>query len=334
MTRKTKLYLILTISTVLSIIAFLTVWIISYKDLIAGNLSDPNIQIAMLKILGRRSIQMLAIIISVVLIAISSLTFQTISNNRILTPSILGFDAIFIITQTLLVALFGGLSIYIVNEYINFAIATILMIGIIGIMFISVLRKNKNNIVLLLLLGLVITSFSSSMTNFIQVFMNPDEFQQVVSLTTVNINAINTNLVLISIPILIIILVLFSLENKYYDVMSLGEDHAINLGVNYNKKSNLTIIYITISMAVATALVGPLSFLGLIVVNSAKELFKTNKHKTLMITSSLIAITIILGGQVILELLAIKTPVTVVVNLIGGLYLIYILVKENIKWLK
>ena len=50
-----------------------------------------------------------------------------------------------------------------------------------------------------------------------------------------------------------------------------------------------------------------------------------------MISSSLIAITIILGGQVILELLSIKTPVTVVVNLIGGLYLIYILVKEHIK---
>src|SRR5690554_4507631 len=331
MTRKTKLYLILIISTVLSIIAFLTVWIFSYKDLIAGNLNDQNIQIAMLRILKRRSIQMIAIIISVILITISSLSFQTITNNRILTPSILGFDAIFIITQTILVALFGGLSVYIVNEYLNFTITTILMIGIVGLMFLSVLRKNKNNIVLLLLLGLVITSLASSITNFIQVFMNPDEFQQVVSLTTVNINAINSNLVFISLPIFIIMISLFSLEHKYYDVMSLGKDHAINLGVNYNKKSNLTIFYITISMAVATALVGPLSFLGLIIVNSAKELFKTNKHKTLMITSSLIAITIILGGQVILELLAIKTPVTVVVNLIGGLYLIYILVKENIK---
>src|SRR5690554_4909008 len=117
--------------------------------------------------------------------------------------------------------------------------------------------------------------------------MNPDEFQQVVSLTTVNINAINSSLVLISIPIFIIMIILFSIEHKYYDVIALGEDHAINLGVNYNKKTNLSIIYITISMAVATALVGPLSFLGLIVVNSAKELFKTNKHKTLMITSSL-----------------------------------------------
>lgn len=331
MTRKTKLYILLTLATVLSIIAFLTVWIFSYKDLISGNLNNPNVQIAMLKILRRRSIQMLAIIISVVLIAISSLSFQTISNNRILTPSILGFDAIFIITQTVLVALFGGLSSYVVNEYINFTLSTFLMIGIVTIMFLSVLRKNKNNIILLLLFGLVITSLASSITNFIQVFMNPDEFQQVVSLTTVNINAINSNLVFISLPIFIIMISLFSLEHKYYDVMSLGKDHAINLGVNYNKKSNLTIFYITISMAVATALVGPLSFLGLIVVNSAKELFKTNKHKTLMITSSLIAITIILGGQVILELLSFKTPVTVVVNLIGGLYLIYILVKENVK---
>ena len=232
MTRKTKLYLTLTISTVLSIILFLTVWIFTYKDLISGNLNNPNIQIAMLKIFARRSIQMLAIILSVVLITISSLSFQTISNNRILTPSILGFDAIFIITQTLLVALFGSFSIYIVNEYINFTISTILMIGIVGLMFLSVIRKNKNNIVLLLLLGLVITSLASSITNFIQVFMNPDEFQQVVSLTTVNINAINSNLVFISVPIFIIMIILFSIEHKYYDVIALGEDHAINLGVN------------------------------------------------------------------------------------------------------
>src|SRR5690606_2375637 len=144
----------------------------------------------------------------------------------------------------------------------------------------------------LLLLGLVITSLAGSITNFVQAFMNPDDFQSVVSLTNVNIHAINEKLVVVSLPIMLIIIVLFALENKYYDVMALGEDHAINLGVNYNSKVIKSIVYITISMAVSTALIGPLSFLGLIVVNSAKELYKTNKHKTLMIVSSLLAISI------------------------------------------
>lgn len=331
MARNKKITFILIIVTILSILTFLSVWLFSYREIISGNLGNPNIQAALLRIFKRRLIQMTAISVSVVLIALSSLSFQTITNNRILTPSILGFDSIFVITQTLLVAFLGGLSIYVANANINFIITTLLMIGIVTLMFLSILRKNKNNIILLLLLGLVITSLAGSITNFVQAFMNPDDFQSVVSLTNVNIHAINEKLVVVSLPIMLIVIVLFALENKYYDVMALGEDHAINLGVNYNSKVIKSIIYITISMAVSTALIGPLSFLGLIVVNSAKELYKTNKHKTLMIVSSLLAISIILGGQVILELLKVKTPVTVLVNLIGGLYLIYILVKENIK---
>lgn len=331
MTRDKKLYLFLIIAVIISIIGFLSVWLINYWPLIQNSINTPNFIPAISSILSSRFIQLLGIIVSVLLVTTSSLSFQTISNNRILTPSILGFDAIFIITQTLLVFIFGGVSILVVNEYINFLISLILMILVIGLMFLAIFKKNKNNIVLLLLLGLVITAFANSFANFLQVFMDPIDFTNVLSLTTVNINAINEGLVLIMIPITIILMYLFYRENKYYDVIALGEEQAINLGINYTKKVNLSIFYITISIAISTALVGPLSFLGLVVINTARELFKTNKHKTLMIASSLVSIIIILGGQFILELFKFKTPVTVLVNLIGGLYLIYILVKENVR---
>ncbi|MCR1809031.1 iron chelate uptake ABC transporter family permease subunit [Haploplasma modicum] len=325
-----KKYLGLAILAILSIITFMLVWIFKYRNLIDFNNIDKELLFVLLKISRRRFIQMTAIIISIVLISISSLSFQTITNNRILTPSVLGFDSIFIITQTLIVAFLGTRSILYTNDTLNFVLTTSVMILVVLVMLTSLLRKNKNNIILLLLLGLVVTSLASSMSNFIQVLMNPEDFQQVISMTNVSINAINEKLVLPSLVAAIILVFLFFKERNNYDVMALGEDVAKNLGVNYNKKTNKTLILVTISTAIATALVGPLAFLGLIVVNLARELSKSNKHRTLMVVSSLLAVILMLGGHVILEIINLKTPVTIIVNLIGGTYMIYLLVKENI----
>jgi len=327
--RLKKTYILLIVGAVLAMLAFLSVWLITYRDLIAGNYSDPNIQRALLRIFRRRLIQMIAIIVSVVLIAKSSLAFQTITNNRILTPSVLGFDSIYVISQTLLVFFFGTGSILIANKVLNFGFSTLVMILIVFLMFLLVMRKNRNNIVLLLLLGLVITSLAGSMSNFLQVFMHPEDFQSVVSLTNVNIHKINESLVFYLLPIMILLSILFYREHRNYDVMALGEENAINLGLNYYKKTNYSLVLITLSTAISTALIGPMAFLGLIVVNAAKELTKTNKHLILNFTSSLISVIIVLGGQVILELSGFKTPVTVIVSLIGGLYMIYLLLKEN-----
>lgn len=324
-----KTYLFLIIGATLAIIAFMSVWIITYKDLIFNNLGDPNTTRALLKIFKRRSVQLIAIIVGTLLIAKSTLAFQTITNNRILTPNILGFDSIYIISQTLLVFFLGTSSFLIFNKIANFIFSTLMMILIVFLMFLLLMRKNKNNIVLILLLGLVIASLASSISTFIQVFMHPEDFQSVISLTNVNIHKINEELVFYLLPVMIIISGLFYLMHKSYDVMSLGEENAINLGLNYNKKANYTLVLITIATAIATALIGPISFLGLIVVNLSKELTKSNKHLTLNITASLLTIIIVLGGQVLLELLNFKTPVTVIINLIGGIYMIYLLIKEN-----
>lgn len=330
--RLKRTYITLSILVFISIVGFMSVWLYSYKDLIGNDLFSPHLRSALLKVTKRRTTQMIAIIISVILISVSSLSFQTITNNRILTPSILGFDSIYVITQTMLVFLFGSASFLVFHQLTNFVISVALMILIIFIMFILVMRKNKNNIVLLLLFGLVITSLSGSISNFIQVFMHPEEFQSVVSITNVNIHNINESLVFYLLPVMLVLLVLFYRLNRSYDVMALGEHTAINLGLDYHKKVNYSLVLITISIAISTALIGPLAFLGLIVVNASKELTKSHTHTTLFITSSLLSVVVMLLGQVILELTKLKTPVTVVINLVGGAYMIYMLLKENVKW--
>lgn len=324
-----KKFILISFLALIASLLYMVVWLYTYKDQIIGNFSDPYIKNAIIKIFVERSYKLLAILISAILIATSSLIFQTITNNRILTPSVLGFDSIYVVTQTLLIVILGAASSLVTNENYNFIISIAAMIFVTLLMYSLILKKNKNNIILLLLVGMIISQLSRSISSFIQIYMKPDDFQSVMALTNVNLNNISINLITISIPIMIIIFILMLKNNKYYDVMALGEDVAINLGVNYQKKVKLSLIYIAIAVAISTALIGPLTFLGLIAVNGAREIFKTNKHFNLIFASSLMAIIFIMFGQVIVELLNHTTTVSILINLVGGSYMIYLILREN-----
>jgi iron complex transport system permease protein len=116
-------------------------------------------------------------------------------------------------------------------------------------------------------------------------------------------------------------------------VLSLGREHAINLGVDYDLVVKKLLIVVAILIAISTALVGPITFLGLLVVNVTHEFYKTYKHKHLIIGSILISILALVGGQFIVEkIFTFSTTVSVIVNFIGGVYFIYLLLKENRSW--
>jgi iron complex transport system permease protein len=284
---------------------------------------------AIMNIINRKSVQLIAMIVSAILIASTSLVFQTLTNNRILTPSLIGFDAIFVTIQTLIIFMFTSSSLLYRNMYINFFVSAGLMILISLLMYTFILRKNKNNIIFLLLVGMILSTLSRSLATFLQTIINPDEFQSVVIRTEVSVSNMNTSIIYIAVPIMMIILTLIFRERKQLDVMSLGESQAIGLGVNYQQKMSLHLIYIAVAMSVATAMIGPISFLGLIAVNAAREMLKTYKHLPLFILSSLIAITFLVLGQTIIVETGYVTTVTVLMSLVGGIYMIYLVLKEN-----
>ena len=117
---------------------------------------------------------------------------------------------------------------------------------------------------------------------------------------------------------------------KYYDVMSLGKDQAINLGVDYDNLMKKSFIIIAILIAISTSLVGPLTFLGILVANITREMMKTYKHSYLITVSILVSIFTLVFGQLLMErILKLSTPVSVVINMIGGIYFMYLLYKES-----
>lgn len=323
MRNRTKTYFIFSAIALSVVVLYLFYWLVGLEQITIGQLTRG---------LSRRSTRVVAMIMIAAIMAISSLKFQTMTQNRILTPSMIGFDSTFVLTQTVIVFVFGGFSTLISNPYYNFIITTTFMVLFSFLLYGLILRKGKNNLALLLLVGLVFRTLMSSLTSFLSRIIDPDDFVTVVSNTMPSLNNMNTDILwYLALPITLVVMVLMLRDLKYFDIMNLGEDQAKGLGVDYLKVTNRSLVYIAIMISVSTALVGSLTFLGLITVNLARERLKTDFHKPILILSTLTGVIFLVGGQFVLQTFRLNTSLAVFINLIGGLYMIYLLLKENKK---
>lgn len=263
-------------------------------------------------------------------IAFSSTVFQTLTNNRILTPSVLGLDSLYLFIQSLIVFLFGSSTLARLGENFNFILSVGLMVAFSLLLFQLLFKREERNIFFLLLVGLVMGTFFQSLSTFMQVLIDPNEFLVIQNRMFASFNNMNTEILWLAL-IISFLAVLFTLKDlKNLDILSLGRENAINLGVDYDFVVKKFLVLISILVSVSTALVGPITFLGLLVVNLARELLRTFRHKYLIVGAILIAFIALTFGQLIAErLLNFSTPISIIINFIGGLYFIFLLLKES-----
>lgn len=284
-------------------------------------------------ILPRRILKVVAIVLTGGAIAFSTTIFMTITNNRILTPSIMGFDSLYLLTQTAIIFLFGSRSLVMMDSQLNYLMSVTVMI-LFSLLFYRLLFQGENsNIYFLLLIGMILGTFFGSFTSFMQVLIDPNEFMVAQDKMFASINNVNEKLVYLSLILLGITIVYFMRFYKYLDILALGKDHAINLGVPYDYVVKRLLIIVGVLISIATALIGPITFLGLLVVNIAYEFMKTYRHSYIITSSVLLSIIALVGGQFIVErVFVFQTTVSVIINFVGGIYFIYLILKENKSW--
>ncbi|GAA0069695.1 iron chelate uptake ABC transporter family permease subunit [Clostridium sardiniense] len=280
--------------------------------------------------LSKRIPKVIGIIVAGGSIAVSSILFQTITNNRIITPSIIGLDALYGLVQTIAVFIFGSSSIMMTNNTLNFLVSGVLMVGFSFVLFNLLFKKGKQNIMILLLVGTVLGGLFRSMSTFMQVLIDPNEYEALQSRLFASFSSINTKILFMAVVIILIIFAFLYDEIKKLDVMSLGRDQAINLGIDYDKLTKKILIIVTALVALSTALVGPITFLGILVVNLTYQMFNTFRHSLLLIGSILISIVALVSGQFLVErVFTFNTTIGIIINFIGGIYFIYLLLKES-----
>lgn len=263
-------------------------------------------------------------------IGASVVVFQAVSTNRLLTPSIMGLDAVYLFIKVLLVFAFGVQSFLVTNLYVNFFITLIVMIIFSLLLFQGVFRIGNVSVYFILLIGVILGTFFRSITSFLELIINPEDFLAVQSSMFANFDASNEKLVTVSGILLIILIIIVVMLIPYLDVLLLGRSQAINLGVSYETMTRILMILVAVLVSVSTALVGPITFLGLLTVNLAHEIMKTYEHKYILpATICLSWISLFLAQGIVENLFEATTQVSIIIDLVGGSYFIYLLIKRR-----
>ncbi len=280
--------------------------------------------------LPRRGIKVMAMAMTGVAIAYSTVIFQTITHNRILTPSIMGLDSLYLLLQTAAIFFLGSGHVTIVNKQVNFVLSVAAMVLFALLLYRFLFKGGKRPIYFLLLVGIIVGTFFGSITTFLQVLIDPNEFMLVQDKMFASFNNVSGELVWWALGILVLTFLIGARSFNNLDVLSLGRDTAINLGVSYDKVVRTMLILSAVLIAVSTALVGPITFFGLIVANLSYQFFKTYKHSILIAGASVMSVVALVGGQWVVErVFTFSTTLSVIVNFAGGVYFIYLLLKES-----
>lgn len=280
--------------------------------------------------LERRGYKVASILIVSCCIAYSSLIFQTLTNNKILTPSIMGFEAVYLLFQTLIVFVYGDKTFQVIKNSDNFFISIGLMMLFAFLLFILIFKRGKSNMYFLLLIGLVLGTLFGTVSSFLQLVIDPNEFLIIEGQMFASFNKINTDLFWYALVFMILSFIIGFRQIKNLDIIALGKETAVNLGLDYDKTVKLYLFIIAVLVAVSTALVGPMTFLGILVTNLTYELFKTYKHSILIPACCLVSCIVVLGGQFIVEqVFNFNTTISIIINFVGGIYFMFLLLKAK-----
>lgn len=277
-----------------------------------------------------RTPKLIVMIITAFAIGGASLVFQSVINNTIVTPCLLGMNSLYTLIHTAVVFFAGSTSVLANNANASFAVDLVIMGITATVIYGWLFKKTNYNVLYVLLIGTVLTSFFSSIQSTLTRVMDPNEYDNLLSTLVASFSNVNSEIIVFSVVVLGVLSFVLRKDLALLDVITLGRQQAVNLGVDYDRTIRRLLLGVTICIAVATAMVGPISFLGLIIANLSRQLLQTFRHGQLILGSALFGTIVLVAGQLIVEhVFTYSIPVSVFITVGGGIYFLYLLLTRR-----
>lgn len=283
-------------------------------------------------VLSFRGTKLAALLLVAYAIAVSTVLFQTIVGNRILTPSIMGFDALYILLQTVFVFALGASGLNAIDERVMFVMEAAAMTGFALLLFRWLFSGATRSIHLVMLVGILFGGLFRSLSAFMQRLIDPTDFVVLQDRFFASFNSANSELIGISALIIVAASIIGWRLLPDLDILLTGRDTAIALGVSHARVVTLTLFVVTVLVSVSTALVGPVTFFGLLVANLAYMIMPSGRHRIVLPAAILLAVIALVGGQTILErVFSFSTALSIIVEFTGGIFFIFMLLRGNFR---
>ncbi|WP_117190181.1 iron chelate uptake ABC transporter family permease subunit [Rhizobium terrae] len=282
-------------------------------------------------VLSLRAAKLAALLQVSVSIAVSTVIFQTVTNNRILTPSIMGLDALYLFGQMLLVFMLGGLGYAALDSQLKFGGEVLVLMALATGLLLPMLRR-RTDMELMLLAGIIFGVLFRSLHSLLARLVDPNDFAVAQGASFANFNNVRTDLLIFAAVLTLMGAVIAWRARHVLDVVALGADAATGLGVTWSKTVTGLLALVSALVAVSTALVGPVAFMGLLVAALAERLADTRRHAILIPAAISTAIIILVGGQTLFQhVFGNSSTLGVVIEFVGGLVFLFLLVLGSRK---
>lgn len=283
-------------------------------------------------ILQLRATKLAALITVAASIGVATVLFQTVAANRVLTPSIMGFDALYILIQTMLLAGLGISGFAGLPSGIKFAAEVAAMTGLATILFGTLLGRGTQDIGRTILTGVILGILFRTLSDVVARVMDPNEFAVVQAMSYASFGRVQPGLLPWAMGLAGLALAAAGWLSSRLDVMALGREPSVSLGLPFNRLVMVTLALVAVLVAVSTALVGRVPFFGLIVAGLAHALTGSPRHARLLPAAAMISAIILVGGQMLFErVLGQATTLSVVVEFAGGLFFLFLLLRGRIR---
>lgn len=277
----------------------------------------------------RRANSVLVMAIVALCQGMATVAFHTVTGNRIITPSIMGFEALYVAIHTSTVYFFGAAGLINARTLDMFLLQLVVMVGFTLLLY-SWLLTGENNMHAMLLIGVVIGGGLASLSTFMQRMLAPSEFDVLTARLFGSVNNADPQYFPVAIPLALGAALLLYVHSRTLNVLALGREPAVNLGVNHRAHAIYVLVLVSVLMAISTALVGPMTFLGFLVATLAYQFADTYDHRYIFPMATLIGFVVLTGSYFVMNhIFYAQGIVSIIIELVGGLVFLAVILRKG-----
>lgn len=281
-------------------------------------------------VVKRRMVALVAMIIAAICQSLSTIAFQSSTNNRIITPSLLGFEALYTTIHTSTMFFFGTGMFISFSGIEPFLFQVVVMVLLCLILYGWLLSGKYGNLQLMLLVGVIIGTGLKSVSSFMRRLLAPSEFDVLQARLFGSVNNADAEYFPVAIPIVIIAALLILIFSKKLNVLSLGKSTSTSLGVNHQFGVIYALILVSVLMSISTSLVGPLTFYGFLVATMTYQAAPTYDHRYIFPMALAIGFLIITGSYFFMyHVFRAQGVVSVIIEMFGGIAFLIVILRKG-----
>lgn len=257
---------------------------------------------------------------------------QTVTRNPLAESGMIGINAGAALAVVVLISMNSA------QYYSAIGVKTILLMPVVSILgafsssiLIYILAYKKGMApTRLILVGIGVNSGINALIAFYQLNMSKGDYNQVLTWTSGSLWGSSWIYFIIIAPIITILFGIALYKGKTMDVLGLGDEIAVGLGLQVQKETRKLLIIAVALSAVATSVAGNIAFLGLLGPHIAKGLIGSKHRRQIPVAALISSVLLLLADTASRNLFTpLEIPVGITLSILGVPYFVYLMLKEK-----